>query len=293
MENSSNSFNRILVTGANGQLGTDIRLICEAKNDQRFLFTDIGELDITNQESVREFLSIQKPDLIVNCAAYTAVDKAEDEVKKAFLLNSEAPKILATEAKAVGAKLIHISTDYVFDGKTYVPYNEETGTSPNSVYGNSKLEGEKAVIDSGNGLVIRTSWLYSPHGNNFMKTIIRKGKELPQLNVVFDQVGSPTLAKDLAKAIISIIEKGRNQFVNETFHFSNEGVCSWYDFAKEIVHQVGINCKINAILSYQYPTAAVRPPYSVLDKTKIKRVYNIEIPHWRESLSECIKELTL
>ena len=293
MENSSDSFNKIILTGANGQLGTDIRLICEAKNDERFIFTDIAELDITNHESVRKFFSLHNPDLVVNCAAYTAVDKAEEEVEKAFLLNSEAPKILATEAKKTGAKLIHVSTDYVFNGKNYIPYNEETQTSPNSAYGKSKLEGEKNALETGISMVIRTSWLYSPHGNNFMKTIIKKGKELPQLNVVFDQIGTPTLAKDLATAIIEIINQGKGSFQNEVFHFSNEGVCSWYDFAKEIVQQLAINCKINAILSNEYPTAAVRPPYSVLDKTKVKKAYGIEIPHWRESLCSCIKEINL
>lgn len=284
-----NSYQKILVTGANGQLGSEIKILSKEWPSLIFIFTDIDTLDITNKDAVTNYLTTQKPDIIVNCAAYTAVDKAEQEPEKANSINVLAPAILANAAKSIGSDLIHISTDYVFNGKSWKPYDENDKTSPNSIYGNTKVKGEEAVLEVGNAMVIRTSWLYSTFGNNFLKTIIKKGNELPVLNVVFDQVGCPTWANDLAKAILTIIAKGKNQFKPEVFHYSNEGVCSWYDFAQEIALQSNLSCKINAILSSQYPTLAIRPPYSVMDKSKIKQTYGIEIPHWRQSLINCIK----
>lgn len=287
----STKYSRVLVTGANGQLGSELRKLLVPAVSEVFFFTDIDTLNITKESAISNYFKTNKPELVVNCAAYTAVDKAEQESDLAYLINAKAPEILAKEAHAIGANMIHISTDYVFDGKSYTPYHEGMPTSANSIYGKSKDEGEKAAAKFGNTMIIRTSWLYSAFGNNFLKTILKKGEELPELNVVFDQVGSPTWAHDLAKAILTIIKKGKELFKPEIFHYSNEGVCSWYDFAKEIALEANLKCKINAILSSQYPTAAVRPPFSVLDKSKIKNIYDVEVPHWRESLINCIKTI--
>jgi len=289
--NDKNSYQKVLVTGANGQLGSEIKILSNEWPGLFFTFTDIDSLDITNSGAVTSFFASNKPDSIVNSAAYTAVDKSEQEPEKAHAINVLAPAILANATKSIGSDLIHVSTDYVFDGKSWKPYSENDETSPNSIYGNTKLKGEEAVLEVGNSMVIRTSWLYSTFGNNFLKTIIKKGNELPVLNVVFDQVGCPTWANDLANAILAIIAKGKDQFKPEVFHYSNEGVCSWYDFAKEIALQSNLSCKINAILSSQYPTLAIRPPYSVMDKSKIKQTYGIEIQHWRQSLINCIERI--
>jgi dTDP-4-dehydrorhamnose reductase len=284
---------KVLVTGANGQLGSELMALAGGYNSIEFNFTDIEQLDITNPSVVSLYVKNFSPDYIVNCAAYTAVDKAEEDELKAFEINANAPKIIADAAKEVGAMFIHVSTDYVFNGRSWEPYSEGSPTSPNSVYGKSKLKGEEYVFASGVGMVIRTSWLYSIYGNNFVKTIARKGKTAESLRVVYDQVGSPTWANDLAKAIIQIILKGKEKFVPEVFHFSNEGVCSWYDFANEIVNYYNLKCPVFPVLSCEYKTLASRPPYSVLNKAKIKNTFDISIPHWKESLHNCLANLII
>ncbi|MGE0077950.1 MAG: dTDP-4-dehydrorhamnose reductase [Bacteroidales bacterium] len=287
MEISTN----IIVTGANGQLGSEIKKEASNFPHFNFIFTDYQELDITNASNVDEFININKPIFLINCAAYTAVDKAEQEEAKANQLNAIAPKILAETCKKYGVKLIHISTDYVFDGKANTPYNEDAQVNPLSVYGNTKLIGEQNVIQSGVGMVIRTSWLYSAYGNNFVKTILKHASSKPALNVVFDQTGTPTWANDLAKAVLEIVKQGPENFKPQVFHYSNEGVCSWYDFAHEIVELSKINCTINPIETKDYPTLAVRPQYSVMNKQKIRNLYNVKVPYWRLSLIECLKQL--
>jgi len=286
---------QILVTGAYGQLGNEIKLLQENYPAWKFTFTDVDSLDITNALAVHQFFSENKFDFVVNCAAYTAVDKAESDVETARLVNAVAPKILATQAKAVGAKLIHVSTDYVFAGDAFTPYAETDATNPQGVYGKTKLEGEENVLsENSEAVIIRTSWLYSSFGNNFVKTMLRLGKERGELSVVFDQVGSPTYAADLARGILAIIdntEKNEKSFVPGIYHFSNEGVASWFDFALAIFDFSGIDCKVNPVLSDQFPTPTKRPHYSVLDKANIKNTFGIAIPYWRDSLKECIKRL--
>jgi dTDP-4-dehydrorhamnose reductase len=294
MESKSNStICKVLVTGANGQLGSELKELAEFYSNLNFVFTDIDSLDITNSGALKSFFRTFKPDYVINCAAYTAVDRAEEDKENAALLNAKAPMLLALAAEEHNFKLIQISTDYVFNGRTWEPYNEEHPTSPNSIYGSTKLEGEKAVLKSKNAMVIRTSWLYSSHGNNFVKTIAKKGRSASELRVVYDQVGSPTWANDLARAILDIISKGKSSFIPEVFHYSNEGVCSWYDFAKEIVSFFDLSCKIIPILSFEYPMAASRPPYSVLNKSKIKEQYKLQIPHWKDSMINCLKLIKL
>lgn len=286
---------QILVTGAYGQLGSEIKLLQENYPDWEFCFTDVDSLDITNELAVQEFFSENKFDFVVNCAAYTAVDKAESDEQTAHLVNAVAPKILARQAMTFGAKLIHVSTDYVFAGDACTPYAETDKTNPQGAYGRTKLEGEENVLaENPNSIVIRTSWLYSTFGNNFVKTMLRLGKERGELNVVFDQVGSPTYAADLAETILSIIDitaKEVNSFVSGIYHFSNEGVASWFDFALAIFNFARVDCDVKPVLSNQFPTPTKRPHYSVLDKAKIKNTYGIAIPYWRDSLKECIKRL--
>lgn len=286
---------KILITGANGQLGSEIRKSADLFPDARFVFTDVEELDITNPEAVERMLSEEKPQWLVNCAAYTAVDKAETDDETAWLINAVAPAILAEKSKAAGCRFIQVSTDYVFDGRNHRPYVEEDEVSPTSVYGTTKLEGELISLSNNpETLVIRTSWLYSSYGNNFVKSMIRLGMERDQLNVIFDQVGTPTNAGDLAMAILEIIRKigsGLQEFVPGIYHFSNEGVCSWYDFAIAIHQLYGINCSVNAIESKDYPSPVARPHYSVLNKSKIKSTFGIQIPYWRTSLEKCIQEI--
>lgn len=281
---------RILVTGANGQLGTAIKKESHIFSSLTIFYTDIEETDISSEESVQLALKKYEPNVVVNCAAYTAVDKAEDEKDKAFALNALAPANLAKQCKNMGIKLIHISTDYVFDGNGNTPYIETDRVNPLSVYGHSKLEGEIQSMAFGNTMVIRTSWLYSAYGNNFMKTILKYGKERPELRVVFDQTGTPTLANDLANAILRIAESSEKIFIPEIFHFSNQGVCSWYDFAYEIIKQAGLTTNITPITTNDYPTKAIRPRYSVLNKQKITNLLKMEIPHWRQSLVKCLQE---
>ncbi len=280
----------ILVTGANGQLGNEIGRVAELSND-KYIFTDVAELDITDYDAIFNVVSSERVDTIVNCAAYTNVDKAEDDEAMANLINSVAVGHLAKVAKAYGMTLIHISTDYVFDGSSNRPYVEDCATAPIGVYGKTKLAGEQSIIESGcNFIIIRTSWLYSKWGGNFVKTMQRLTSERDELNVIFDQVGTPTYAGDLAAAISDIISQDRLNR-QEIYHYSNEGVCSWFDFAKVICSLSGNKCEIRPIHSSEFMSKVARPHYSVLDKSKIKEHFNIKIPHWMESLKHCIKEL--
>ena len=288
----------ILVTGANGQLGNEIRYLYKTNPFKfekvvNFEFTDIDTLDLTNSIFLKKFIGDHSFDFIVNCAAYTNVDLAESEKEKATDINSVCVKNIVEAIENSTTKFIHISTDYVFDGKNHFPYTEEMHTNPTSVYGSSKLEGENIALRYDKTVVIRTSWLYSTYGKNFAKTIHKLCKEKESLNIVFDQIGSPTYAKDLAHVIFQIIDQTvkENQFNNGIYHYSNEGVCSWYDFAKIIVKKSGSECKVNPIESKDYPTPVKRPFYSVLNKGKIKQTFNLEIPHWQESLNEFFKNL--
>lgn len=281
----------LLITGANGQLGNEMRCIANRDNINSYIFTDVEELDITNFSDICNFVEIHKPDFIINCAAYTAVDKAEDDSEICAKINTLAVENLANAAKIANAKVIHVSTDYVYGGDATMPYIESDTTNPKSVYGKTKLEGEIALANilPEQSITIRTSWLYSSFGRNFVKTMISLGKERESLNVVCDQRGTPTFARDLANAIMSIVNS--NKFESGIYNYSNEGECSWHEFACEIFKIAEIDCMVNAITTDQYPTKAQRPAYSVLDKSKIKKVYGLEIPEWRESLKECIKLL--
>lgn len=282
----------ILVTGANGQLGSEMRRL-GAVSPNNYIFTDVAELDITDANAVLAAVKDNAIEIIINCAAYTNVDKAESDEATAELINATAVANLAAAMKEVGGTLFHVSTDYIFglDGNT--PRSEEMPVSPLGVYGRTKLKGELAIEASGcKALIFRTAWLYSEYGNNFLKTMLRLTTEREQLNVVFDQVGTPTYAGDLALAIFSIIEAGVYPGNEGIYHFSNEGVCSWYDFAVEIAAAAGnTNCRINPCHSSEFPSPVTRPPYSVLDKTKIKNTFDIDIPHWRESMEYCIKRI--
>lgn len=282
----------ILVTGANGQLGNEMRRL-GAVSPHNYLFTDVAELDITDAAAVGELMRRERIDIVVNCAAYTNVERAEEDEATAHLLNCEAVRNMAEAAAATGATLIHVSTDYVFDGQGHLPYREEDPTSPLGAYGRTKLAGEQAVIDSGcKYLIFRTAWLYSEFGNNFLKTMLRLTAEREELKVVFDQIGTPTYAGDLALAIFAIIEGERYAGNEGVYHFTNEGVTSWYDFAVEIAAAAGHDaCRILPCHTAEFPTKAARPAYSVLDKTKIKRMFGIEIPHWRESMLYCLEKL--
>ncbi len=283
---------KILVTGSNGQLGSEIRKLEKNFPGFQFVFTDIAELDLLDFAAVDEFVSKENISICLNCAAYTAVDKAEDEEKLALKVNVDAVANLAYVCERNNGFLIHISTDYVFNGEGFRPYIETDQTSPNSVYGWSKLKGEEAVFqNTSRAIIIRTSWLCSSFGNNFVKTMLRLGKERSELGVVFDQVGTPTFAADLAKAMLIIAQKTDLKPTREIYHFSNEGAVSWYDFAKAIMEEAGLNCKVNPIESKDFPTKASRPFYSVLNKAKIKREFNIDIPYWRDSLRKVIKEI--
>lgn len=282
---------RILVTGCNGQLGNELQLLApKYEEDCEFFFTDVAELDITDRKAVYNFVEINHISIIINCAAFTAVDKAESNEELCDLLNHVAPGYLAEAAESVGATMIHVSTDYVFDGKGCTPYKEEDATNPQTVYGRTKLAGEESVIRSCAGsMVIRTAWLYSTFGNNFVKTMIRLGKERDALGVVFDQLGSPTYAHDLAQAIMTAVSKG---IVPGVYHFTNEGACSWYDFTRAIHRLADIDdCKVSPLHTEEYPTPAQRPHFSVLDKTKIKQTYGIEIRWWEDALKECVNKL--
>ena len=280
----------ILVTGANGQLGNEMQVLSRENLQHTYFFTDVQELDICDEQAVRAFVADNRVDVIVNCAAYTAVDKAEDNAELCDKLNHLAPGYLASAAEACGAALIQVSTDYVFDGTGHIPYTEEMTPCPNSVYGSTKLDGERAVMEKcSRAMVIRTAWLYSVYGNNFVKTMLRLGRERETLGVVFDQIGTPTYAKDLACVIFEAINHG---IVPGIYHFSDEGVCSWYDFTLAIHRIAGIStCKVSPLHTDEFPAKAPRLNYSVLDKTKIKKTFGIEIPHWEESLVACMKKL--
>jgi dTDP-4-dehydrorhamnose reductase len=281
----------ILVTGSNGQLGNELRKLQSASPDYNFVFTDIAELDITNPIAIEALMMTENIAVIINCAAYTAVDKAETDSATAYRINSDAPGYLAAAAFKFNALLVHVSTDYVFSGEGFRPYTENQPCDPRSIYGTSKLKGEMAVINSGcRHIIIRTSWLYSAFGNNFIKTVRKYGRERGHLNMIYDQIGTPTHAADLAQTIMAIIPQCNDPKSN-LYHYSNEGVCSWYDFAIEILDQSGISCTVSPINTEEYSLPATRPFYSVLNKAKIKKDFNITIPHWKESLTRCLKEL--
>ena len=282
---------RILITGANGQLGNEMRRL-GAVSPNEYLFTDVAELDITDKAAVAEFVKSNNVEIIVNCAAYTNVDKAEDDEATAELINATAVRNLAEAVKAVDGTLFHVSTDYVFGSEGNTPRTEDMPTNPLGVYGKTKLHGEQAIAEVGaKAIIIRTAWLYSEFGNNFLKTMLRLTAEKESLNVVFDQVGSPTYAGDLALAIFSIIEGGVYAGNEGVYHFSNEGICSWYDFATEIAAAAGHECVVLPCHSNEFPSKVTRPPFSVLDKTKIKTTFGIEIPHWRDSMLYCLQRL--
>lgn len=280
----------ILITGCNGQLGNEMQLLESANPQHTFYNTDVNDLDITNREAIEDFVSRHHIDGIVNCAAYTAVDKAESNEELCTLLNAEAPAYLAHAIGQRGGWMIQISTDYVFDGTKHTPYVEDDDTCPNSVYGRTKLVGELNVQKlCPQSVIIRTAWLYSSFGANFVKTMIKLGRERQDLGVIFDQIGTPTYAHDLAVAIMAIVNQGIQPGV---YHFSNEGVASWFDFTKAIHRLAGITtCRVRPLHTTEYPTPAARPHYSVLDKTKIKQTYGIDIPYWEESLKDCIEKL--
>ncbi|WP_321290139.1 dTDP-4-dehydrorhamnose reductase [uncultured Sunxiuqinia sp.] len=286
---------KILITGAEGQLGSAINEIANQYDDFQFFFTDINELDLTDKVALDAYIEHVKPDYLINCAAYTAVDVAEKDTELAGLLNTKVPGWLGKLAVAHSFKVIHISTDYVFDGTSYTPYTENDLVNPESFYGKSKLNGEIALLkESKSAMVIRTSWLYSATGKNFLKTMIKLGLERDEVKVVNDQIGTPTFAGDLAQAILTIISKTENKecaWKPGIYHYSSEGVCSWYDFAKSIHEIYGVNCNVRPIPTEDYPTPAVRPAYSVLNKSKIKRIFDIQIPYWRDSLKKCISQL--
>ncbi len=286
----------ILITGINGQLGHELKGLSytHTYKQYNYLYTDIENLDITDQDKVEQFFNNNQVDCIINCAAYTNVDKAESETEKAMLVNGLAVKWLVNAARKNNAGFIHVSTDYVFDGTNHIPYKEEDPANPVTAYGKTKFAGEEAVLQYLNGTVVRTSWLYSPQGNNFLTTILKRGAERNELNVVNDQVGTPTYARDLAKVLLSLADNvlsENNLYNGGLFHYSNEGVCSWYDFALEIVKLTGLHCRVNPVDSSQYPSAARRPHYSVMNKNKIKTELSVTIPYWKDSLISCIDQL--
>lgn len=286
----------ILVTGANGQLGRELRQLSDLNTDFTFTFISRDELDLSDSAAIQNWFMDKTFDVIINCAAYTAVDKAEVEPELARAINSTAVETLARIAKAKNSALVHISTDYVFNGKNYQPYNETDLTDPQGIYGQTKFEGEQAMlaINPAKSVIIRTSWVYSRFGNNFVKTMLRLGKEREELGVIYDQVGTPTSARDLALAILAIIQHPKLHALTatEVYHFSNEGVCSWYDFAKAIFDLSALTCLVKPIETKDYPTPATRPHYSLLNKAKIKNTFGLTIPYWKDSLADCLNSLT-
>lgn len=280
----------ILITGCNGQLGNEMKLLAAENPQFNYFFTDVAELDITNEQAVNDNVVEHEIDCIVNCAAFTAVDKAESNEQLCDMLNHIAPGYLAKAINQRNGYIIQVSTDYVFDGTNHTPYREEEPTCPTSVYGRTKLAGEEVVLAScPKAMIIRTAWLYSTFGNNFVKTMLRLGREKDKLGVIFDQIGTPTYARDLALAIFTAMNQGIKPGI---YHFSNEGVISWYDFTKAIHRIAGItSCHVSPLHTSEYPTPAARPHYSVLDKTKFKETYNVEVPYWEDSLKDCIQLL--
>ena len=280
----------ILITGSHGQLGNEMQQAANRFPAFKFIYTDVEDLDICDKAALDAFVKANAVNVIVNCAAYTAVDKAEDDVELCYKINAEAVRNIGEVAHQNGLKVVHVSTDYVFDGTNYVPYSEDQPVSPNTVYGKSKLAGEQALMETcEQAVILRTAWLYSSFGNNFVKTMLKLGVERDSLNVIFDQIGSPTYAADLADTILKIIS--HETFVPGIYHFSDEGVCSWYDFTKTIHRIAGITCDVRPIETKDYPARTPRPHYSVLNKAKIKATYGITIPHWEESLERCMKIL--
>lgn len=276
----------ILITGCNGQLGTEMRNLSAAHAKHRYFFTDVAELDITNRKAVADFVQGNGIELIVNCAAYTSVDKAEEDEATARLINATAVENIG----ATGVKVIHISTDYIFSGAESTPYLECDAAAPRTAYGRTKWKGEQLLLAANpEAVIIRTAWLYSPYGNNFVKTMLRFGAEREELRVVYDQIGTPTYAEDLAKAIYAVIEAP--EWNAGVYHFTDEGVCSWFDFTVEIMKQAGLKCRVTPIRSSEYAYKTPRPAYSVLDKAKIKKTFGLEIPYWTESLAKCIEKL--
>ena len=283
-------MNIILITGSHGQLGNEMQQAAKSFPAFNYLYTDIEDLDICDRAALNAFVKANKVNIIVNCAAYTAVDKAEDDVELCYKINSDAVRNIGEVASENNLKVVQISTDYVFDGTNHIPYTEDQPVCPDTVYGKSKLAGEQALMAScKDAVIIRTAWLYSSFGNNFVKTMIKLGTERDSLNVIFDQIGSPTYAADLAHAILKVLS--HETFVPGIYHFSDEGVCSWYDFTKTIHRIAGIACDVHPIETKDYPARTPRPHYSVLNKAKIKSTYGIVIPHWEESLERCIKIL--
>ena len=280
---------KILITGSNGQLGSEIKALAEGYTHFEFLYTDVNELNITDEASVTHYFALHSPDVVINCAAYTAVDKAETEKENSFLINTEAVGNLAEVCKEFDVQLIHLSTDYVFDGTASEPYTETDKTSPVNLYGGSKLKGEELALQNNpSTIIIRTSWLYSSFKNNFVKTMLRLMKEKDSISVVNDQFGCPTYAADLALAIMRIIKSGQSKINPGIYNYTNNGITTWYEFAVAIKNITGSNCTVNPISTAQYPTAAKRPGYSVLDTTKIKETFSIPIPSWEDSLEQCL-----
>ncbi len=281
---------KILITGANGQLGTELHEILEREFPGLTLYTDVQELDLTNAKAVDSYVANNEITHIVNCAAYTAVDRAEEEKMLCAAVNTDAVKNLAMAADANGAKIIHISTDYVFDGTNHRPYRESDKVNPISQYGTTKRKGETLLLAlAPQAIIIRTAWLYSAHGNNFVKTMLRLADSQPEIKVVCDQIGTPTFARDLARAVVKVLQS--HQWVPGIYHFTDEGAASWYDFAKAIFRIAGKDVKVTPIPTEDYPTPASRPSYSILDRTRIKATYGIEIPHWEEALADCLRQL--
>lgn len=281
---------KLLITGAYGQLGNELRVALARYSHLDSVFTDVDTLDITDKIALEAFVVLHKPDVLVNCAAYTAVDKAEDDEALCYKINCDAVRNLGEVAHAHGMTILHISTDYVFDGTSHVPYTEDIPVSPTNVYGKSKLAGEQALLQvCPNAIIIRTSWLYSGFGNNFVKTMLKLGSERDNLNVIFDQIGTPTYAADLADSMLQIIDSGK--FAPGIYHFSNEGVCSWYDFTKMIFKLAQISCEVLPIESKEYAVRTPRPHYSVLNKSKLKSTFNQTIPYWVDGLERCLKVL--
>lgn len=281
---------KILITGANGQLGTELHEILECEFPGQTLYTDVQELDLTNAKAVDSYVANNEITHIVNCAAYTAVDRAEEEKMLCAAVNTDAVKNLAMAADANGAKIIHISTDYVFDGTNHRPYRESDKVNPISQYGTTKRKGETLLLAlAPQAIIIRTAWLYSAHGKNFVKTMLRLADSQPEIKVVCDQIGTPTFARDLARAVVKVLQS--HQWVPGIYHFTDEGAASWYDFAKAIFRIAGKDVKVTPIPTEDYPTPASRPSYSILDRTRIKATYGIEIPHWEEALADCLRQL--
>jgi len=286
---------KILIIGGEGQLGSSLTKLIENENFAQFQITTIAQLDLSKEENIESFFKGNNFDYVVNCTAYTAVDKAENDQVTARLINAKAIQWIGRYAKLKKAGVIHISTDYVFSGESNLPLTTKDTVNPNSVYGLTKAEGEHLLMqENEKSVIIRTSWLYSEYGNNFLKTMLKLGAEKDEIKVVFDQIGTPTYASDLASTILQILKtvtSDSNLFAPGIYHYSNEGVCSWYDFAQMIFKLANLNCKIEAVSSDQFPTLAKRPAYSVMDKTKIKKQFNIAIPFWVDSLEKCLKEI--